>query len=214
MCGEHPTENLRIRQDLGSSPHVRGTRGTGCTRGFRRGIIPACAGNTAPLLGFGWLDWDHPRMCGEHSGVSCASAWWPGSSPHVRGTRRHPDTARRMGGIIPACAGNTLCHILRSLRSRDHPRMCGEHARLQTGIASAMGSSPHVRGTPNPEWAGGVNIGIIPACAGNTITSRLQISSARDHPRMCGEHYVQAPTRSERMGSSPHVRGTRSPVFC
>ena len=113
----------------GSSPHTRGTPSSPRTekipdrdhprirgeharplipRGFRGGIIPAYAGNTAWMARAGW-------MVG-------------GSSPHTRGTPRerpgdvarrgdHPrirgehfrsgDAALGRAGIIPAYAGNT-----------------------------------------------------------------------------------------------------------
>ena len=46
MCGEHRRSNMRKRMLRGSSPHVRGAP-IGCgERGWRRGIIPACAGST------------------------------------------------------------------------------------------------------------------------------------------------------------------------
>ena len=66
ICGEHSLRKLNMSQQLGSSPHMRGTlRGSG-VGARQRGIIPAYAGNT------GCPDWrtcaaqDHPRICGEH----------------------------------------------------------------------------------------------------------------------------------------------------
>ena len=50
------------------------------------------------------------------------------------------------------------------------------------------GSSPHVRGAPNAvEYRIG-ETGIIPACAGSTISVTFSRIDVRDHPRMCGEH--------------------------
>ena len=134
--------------------------------------------------------WDHPRMCGEHAGYQSAICPVAGSSPHVRGTP--PERSRRPGtaGIIPACAGNTGGKRGLAVVNRDHPRMCGEHANSLTAAASAMGSSPHVRGTPVVDRAERSPYGIIPACAGNTPSGGIPGSIGRDHPRMCGEHLL------------------------
>ena len=50
--------------------------------------------------------------------------------------------------------------------------------------------------------------GIIPACAGNTEFRRMLMISARDHPRVCGEHSSPFQSRFSPAGSSPRVRGT------
>ena len=87
--------------------------------------------------------------------------------------------------------------------------MCGEHSRSQQAGSRTPGSSPHVRGTlPSTLWRYTVH-GIIPACAGNTYVSIWARKFWRDHPRMCGDHFSFAMPAYERMGSSPHVRGTR-----
>ena len=49
--------------------------------------------------------------------------------------------------------------------------------------------------------------GIIPACAGSTITVNVGVSRHRDHPRMCGEHSLVSAVNVLTVGSSPHVRG-------
>ena len=91
-------------------------------------------------------------------------------------------------GIIPACAGSTGHNAGYALRSRDHPRMCGEHTCCVTAKSWAMGSSPHVRGAlvTMPGMRSGR--GIIPACAGSTRILLHKDDPVWDHPRMCGEH--------------------------
>ena len=51
-------------------------------------------------------------------------------------------------------------------------------------------------------------MGIIPACAGNTLWRRTRTSSSGDHPRVCGEHKNAVPEMTDPRGSSPRVRGT------
>ena len=48
---------------------------------------------------------------------------------------------------------------------------------------------------------------IIPAYAGSTWTRRSPSISARDHPRVCGEHTLSAHWRGQALGSSPRMRG-------
>ena len=55
----------------------------------------------------------------------------------------------------------------------------------------------------------GFPFGIIPACAGSTADVSSVRCSARDHPRMCGEHLTENEAHRAGEGSSPHVRGAR-----
>ena len=52
-------------------------------------------------------------------------------------------------------------------------------------------------------------LGIIPAYAGSTATTRGQIPSRADHPRIRGEHRKLGELRRHFLGSSPHTRGAR-----
>ena len=86
---------------------MRGTPARRGERGWRRGIIPAYAGNTVSK---NWADkdyGDHPRVCGEHIVDSRYRSGLPGSSPRMRGTRRGEHVGQHRQGIIPAYAGNT-----------------------------------------------------------------------------------------------------------
>ena len=56
-------------------------------------------------------------------------------------------------------------------------------------------------------------MGIIPACAGNTLYDRNLSHWSRDHPRMRGEHERPRVPCRECEGSSPHARGTQVPQF-
>ena len=132
-----------------------------------------------------------------------------GSSPLARGTQVEDVPAVAVVGIIPACAGNTSTTTTRSASATDHPRLRGEHDMPSVRLSMRRGSSPLARGTHlwigpfGPEW------GIIPACAGNTGTKSRRPFSARDHPRLRGEHDEYGDGRPRRLGSSPLARGTR-----
>ena len=76
----------------------------------------------------------------------------------------------------------------------------------------SRGSSPLTRGTPGS--LAGYELGrrIIPAYAGNTMSSGSSSRSCTDHPRLRGEHLVALAVGSPCEGSSPLTRGTRTPL--
>ena len=151
-------------------------------------IIPACAGSTGPAASRRSLSRDHPRMCGEHGEHIMVGQSLTGSSPHVRGAPAGGAFIALAKRIIPACAGSTASRSRWSLRSRDHPRMCGEHTIKHLSEFLSEGSSPHVRGAHVTKTCKNLAHGIIPACAGSTFRISDGGPPARDHPRMCGEH--------------------------
>ena len=146
-------------------------------------------------------------MCGEHITCVILRELLAGSSPHVRGALTISKWKHRLVGIIPACAGSTILNTCRLERSRDHPRMCGEHSYDRYSSLLRLGSSPHVRGAPVDIYQSIVVLGIIPACAGSTMPCLRGIRLTGDHPRMCGEHMSRIRSSQMSMGSSPHVRG-------
>ena len=88
MRGEHPSWFQMPEPRVGSSPHARGTLIAAVDDRAVVGIIPACAGNTAPSTSTGTTPQDHPRMRGEHMRGSSIMLAACGSSPHARGTLR------------------------------------------------------------------------------------------------------------------------------
>ena len=149
-------------------------------------------------------------MCGEHTCCVTAKSWAMGSSPHVRGALVTMPGMRSGRGIIPACAGSTQVRLRRRPWTEDHPRMCGEHRSGFNALFFLTGSSPHVRGARKDSPLRRCHSGIIPACAGSTLTLLAAGECSGDHPRMCGEHHVNHHNTSISSGSSPHVRGARA----
>ena len=127
-------------------------------------------------------------MRGEHGDGEQRAHGYDGSSPHARGAQVLDEVCVRVQGIIPACAGSTICLSGGARRSRDHPRMRGEHVQRFEGVTFARGSSPHARGAHGGGEEPAAVPGIIPACAGSTICAQSCKSFAKDHPRMRGEH--------------------------
>ena len=177
---------------------MRGARRVVRGRGRRVGIIPAYAGSTG-LLGSGReVRWDHPRVCGEHPCVSTALDFRAGSSPRMRGAR----TARRANlhdpGIIPAYAGSTIYDGSKILVLEDHPRVCGEHVKLDPELGDKRGSSPRMRGAHYSFELCSQARRIIPAYAGSTMAHNGSGIAREDHPRVCGEHRPQCIAKSSR----------------
>ena len=154
-------------------------------------IIPACAGNSPMTVRMRFPSWDHPRVCGEQISKSCIILSASGSSPRVRGTDCWRCCYFNQSGIIPACAGNSNDRMCQNAEARDHPRVCGEQVIHSTEYLPVRGSSPRVRGTGTQHVSKYRCIGIIPACAGNSLRRPKSAQTARDHPRVCGEQWVR-----------------------
>ena len=111
-------------------------------------------------------------------------------------------------GIIPAGAGLTFSVPSVTASSRDHPRGCGAHIRLTYMDFHIMGSSPRVRGSPCRSCPLSKKHGIIPAGAGLTPYTAVDVIFIWDHPRGCGAHCSSSMAHPQKAGSSPRVRGS------
>ena len=172
-------------------------------------IIPAYAGSTRPLSRTGTGRPDHPRIRGEHAGLTEEGRSFHGSSPHTRGARFGSAGLVADAGIIPAYAGSTKPIAAVEHSRTDHPRIRGEHVFSMRIEVRLRGSSPHTRGAQASEHLRQHVRGIIPAYAGSTWL-RCGIRAAyRDHPRIRGEHDISILSSQALNGSSPHTRGAR-----
>ena len=152
-------------------------------------------------------------MCGEQG---CRRVDLPdnrGSSPRVRGTVLVIETSKEHSRFIPACAGNRSGRVKGAGRLPVHPRVCGEQQPPKPHRRQSPGSSPRVRGTARFNIAGDFRRRFIPACAGNSVTLKIQELLIPVHPRVCGEQFQFSGDHLIDSGSSPRVRGTVD-VFC
>ena len=205
--GEHGRVVDIVQLVYGSSPHTRGALAD-CRAEIQEGrIIPAYAGSTFVSAVTEILMEDHPRIRGEHFFAVSSSPSVKGSSPHTRGAQDDltPDQANKR--IIPAYAGSTLPGDLQGDGGGDHPRIRGEHVCDGQDCELHVGSSPHTRGAPPHAPRRRRSLRIIPAYAGSTSSIASPTRSARDHPRIRGEHMRPWTSRDSRRGSSPHTRG-------
>ena len=177
---------------------------------LRRRIIPACAGSTGRCPRSSQPLRDHPRLRGEHVSLSTDPLRSKGSSPLARGARLPSWTWRVASRIIPACAGSTTSRATTSRRCQDHPRLRGEHSTSSLSSARSRGSSPLARGAPCACRCCSTSARIIPACAGSTHTDSPLPIDRKDHPRLRGEHTLEAMSLDCGTGSSPLARGARS----
>ena len=127
MCGKNSFIFLTQSLVVGSPPRVREKLWHSPTTSSNSRITPACAGKTKFALDWCWKRWDHPRVCGKNKKVSTGHYKATGSPPRVREKRSLKGLAVDTCGITPACAGKTNCVRIRSVRSRDHPRVCGKN---------------------------------------------------------------------------------------
>ena len=165
---------------------MRGKRQFACLNIITEGLIPAHAGKTKSPSTQSVKGRAHPRACGENV-AWCGIHARAGSSPRMRGKRRHSEQRRIPRRLIPAHAGKTLaCDRGRSTR-RAHPRACGENELILGNVSCPVGSSPRMRGKRG--------------------YSQSALARAMAHPRACGENLARPGHVSRKSGSSPRMRG-------
>ena len=69
-----------------------------------------------------------------------------------------------------------------------------------------------MRGKPYRPWRPRRRAGNIPAYAGKTLRLSSTAPSTQEHPRVCGENKHQDSSPSPILGTSPRMRGKRSPM--
>ena len=186
VCGEQVKAADRVLVLVGSSPRMRGAVLRSSSAGTSGRIIPAHAGSSSSTVRTG-------RFLG--------------SSPRMRGAAVDVRLDFRVSGIIPAHAGSSSSPCAATTQSRDHPRACGEQARVLRGRRGRAGSSPRMRGAAVAVDVRHVGAGIIPAHAGSSSSYAAGPRRDRDHPRACGEQSRAASSSNFTTGSSPRMRG-------
>ena len=173
MRGEQLAPSLLKTLAIGSPPLARGT--VGHTEVYINGlrITPACAGNRWVMALRLPEREDHPRLRGEQIIESKAPSVKVGSPPLARGTARVWTYFRRSDRITPACAGNRRTGRGARLKQWDHPRLRGEQQSRDLSVPQGRGSPPLARGTAGKGTDVYDDVGITPACAGNSFAVRL-----------------------------------------
>ena len=84
-CGEKAQGQSRLRRWPGSPPRMRGKVWASSPSHVVAGITPAHAGKSRHFACGRCGRWDHPRACGEKSGISRYCTRCRGSPPRMRG---------------------------------------------------------------------------------------------------------------------------------
>ena len=192
---------------LGSSPLTRGKHWRGMRRPYQLGLTPTRAGKTLHDPAHRSASTAHPRSRRENFQSCVMSLPTPGSSPLTRGKRSGLGGGADRAGIIPAPAGKTSSARSWPASRPAHPRSRGENVcELVDGLVE-LGSSPLTRGKLRRRMGNPVRLGLIPAHAGKTLSSRPLRFLARAHPRSRGENVDQFAATPVKMGSSPLAQG-------
>ena len=158
------------------------------------------------------MNWDHPRIRGEHASAAAGRIHRDGSSPHTRGARNPCPPTGSCRRIIPAYAGSTPPAPSSRGPERDHPRIRGEHGPPMPVNSTSSGSSPHTRGALLHHHEIISCSRIIPAYAGSTafLSARgFPYAGSSPHTRGALQGLRRGQHDDGQEGSSPHTRGAR-----
>ena len=210
-AGNTSRESCDRARRLGSSPHTRGTLPPTFPQPLYRRDHPRIRGEHVHQT---VLDAVHdgiiPAYAGNTSMVAIALVMVLGSSPHTRGTRLFLAASMSLKGIIPAYTGNTgRVGEVRLHRTGSSPHTRGTQAAKSRGTPTTR-DHPRIRGEHAASCKGGSRRrGIIPAYAGNTNHSGVQLATwTGSSPHTRGTR-PWVTVDGESGGSSPHTRGTR-----
>ena len=210
-CGELILFWIFASAFSGSSPRLRGTLFFTRRLGGNTRFIPAPAGNSIAAVSQPDNRPVHPRACGELTTCPSPTRSATGSSPRLRGTRDLPPAGPGVLRFIPAPAGNSSAWPLLRSVSTVHPRACGELQSLGQRAGTMSGSSPRLRGTRSIARFAAIIRRFIPAPAGNSSSLLPGTIPRTVHPRACGELDPSMVGNRGGNGSSPRLRGTRTP---
>ena len=207
MCGGTSYPFRRAASTGGLSPRVRGNPVSECQLGVQAVSIPACAGEPGCPCSRRRPAQVYPRVCGGtimdipqgHSG--------PGLSPRVRGNRRQCGGGWPGRRSIPACAGEPVCANRQSNAAAVYPRVCGGTLLVWVRCTKRRGLSPRVRGNHRVGPPPNLEIGSIPACAGEPQPPPPASGFLWVYPRVCGGTAAAAARVISSAGLSPRVRG-------
>ena len=151
--------------------------------------IPAHAGKTIINVACDNPDEEHPRACGENTGLLNTVKLVLGTSPRMRGKRNKDLEAQNIERNIPAHAGKTIL--------------------LMVGFMIGCGTSPRMRGKRANSTYDQLKPRNIPAHAGKTTADFHARNALAEHPRACGENRTKPTGKSLLPGTSPRMRGKR-----
>ena len=197
-----------VSSRAGRSPRARGSHRDAGKRGDLCGSIPAGAGEP---LGLGPLLLHHgvdPRGRGGALVRLPSTLFHQGRSPRARGSRGVQLRSQIALGSIPAGAGEPQFPMWRIAAMRVDPRGRGGAGNVAASAGVNPGRSPRARGSPRGVVIPDVDIGSIPAGAGEPSPTAAAPAPTRVDPRGRGGAHPAAPVRGGDRGRSPRARGS------
>ncbi len=209
MCGGTSDNQDKLRIWGGLSPRVRGNPGWADATPVWTGSIPACAGEPRRAIILIRPAAVYPRVCGgTWAGLELSTDSY-GLSPRVRGNRPQPRQLFDGCRSIPACAGEPCPTPTAPLPPPVYPRVCGGTLPYLRGYLPLRGLSPRVRGNRGGLRTMALQLGSIPACAGEPPMAHEFHLGCPVYPRVCGGTSSRRTHWEPVTGLSPRVRGNR-----
>ena len=166
VCGGSLSPRIRIGNNYGLSPRVRGKPLIPRCLTASTWSIPACAGEAMRWMTIHADSQVYPRVCGGSVPFGPPFILNAGLSPRVRGKLGGGSSGRVGVGSIPACAGEALRAAAERVTPAVYPRVCGGSNSSTAYKATLQGLSPRVRGKLRRQLVEVADEGSIPACAG------------------------------------------------
>ena len=193
----------------GLSPRMRGNPSSSRTSATAFGSIPAHAGEPPPPPWISSRSGVYPRACGGTSMARSKAFLGKGLSPRMRGNRLHGTGRSNCHGSIPAHAGEPSSSDAVLGCRRVYPRACGGTMTVMGPPVEQMGLSPRMRGNPVATSTYLLQIGSIPAHAGEPCPRVHKLIFLRVYPRACGGTMYETGMSLRDWGLSPRMRGNR-----
>ena len=202
---------MAARNIRGRSPRARGRLAAPRARVMHPGSIPARAGETVAARSQRRIFRVDPRARGGNPLPRPTPSRSTGRSPRARGKPEPAELHVARRGSIPARAGETLATWTAWASTTVDPRARGGNPRQGRKRPLHGGRSPRARGKQILEKARQMQLGSIPARAGETGYLPNPASTPEVDPRARGGNARRAACRPCGTGRSPRARGKPRP---
>ena len=191
----------------GLSPRTRGKRRLLPVRCADTGPIPADAGETPNATRKPRAPRAYPRGRGGNAPAPSLTLNPLGLSPRTRGKQIDQRVQLAQQGPIPADAGETTITTTTPRRRRAYPRGRGGNLLLLASRTRSWGLSPRTRGKHERAGVPRLDLGPIPADAGETRWESRSFAGVRAYPRGRGGNCGCEAGGWVMRGLSPRTRG-------
>ena len=171
-------------------------------------------GNSGFVSGIGFICSVHPHACGELDSRKPEKTRYYGSSPRLWGTLCIKTSYKHLHRFIPTLVGNSKSLYISEFSPAVHPHACGELPEFLEAAVTVTGSSPRLWGTHKDFFFQPSFHRFIPTLVGNSIEHQAMFYKHPVHPHACGELLVLSQSKTNCIGSSPRLWGTRGWGVC